>query len=61
MFTDYGSRDPLFLKKLDYIRTGILELAGCDPKLYTTILLQGSGTYAIEATLHTCVHKKNDK
>ena len=61
MFVDYGSRDPLFLKNLKSIRTGLLDLAGCDPELYTAVLIQGSGTYAIEATLHTCVDKKKDK
>ncbi len=50
MQVDYGSRDPTFLSKLDYIRQGVLELANAPSQDYTAVLLQGSGTYAIEAT-----------
>lgn len=33
------------------IRQDLLELAGVDEAAYTTVLLQGSGTYCVEATL----------
>ena len=33
------------------IRKELLEVAGLDEKEYTTVLLQGSGTYGVEATL----------
>ena len=32
------------------IRKELLEVAGLDEKEYTTVLLQGSGTYGVEAT-----------
>lgn len=37
------------------IRKGLLALAGLDEKEYTTVLLQGSGTYCVEATLGAAV------
>ncbi|WP_418697327.1 2-aminoethylphosphonate--pyruvate transaminase [Bacteroides sp.] len=42
------------------IRQGLLELAKVDDTEYTTILLQGSGTYCVEATLGATV-KSTDK
>lgn len=42
------------------IRQGLLELAKVDDAEYTTILLQGSGTYCVEATLGATV-KSTDK
>lgn len=61
MLIDYGSRDPLFLKKLLTIRSDLVNIAGADPSTHTAVILQGSGTYGIEATLHTCVHPEKDK
>lgn len=37
------------------IREGLLRLAGLDANEYTTVLLQGSGTYCVEATLGASV------
>lgn len=44
------------------LREGLLEIAGLDPKdnTYTTVLLQGSGTYGVEATI-TCAVRPTDK
>lgn len=42
------------------IRQGLLAIAGLDPSAYTTVLLQGSGTYCVEATLGAAV-KPSDK
>ncbi|MCD7937934.1 MAG: 2-aminoethylphosphonate--pyruvate transaminase [Tannerellaceae bacterium] len=42
------------------IRNELLAIAGLDPDLYTTVLLQGSGTYSVEATLGATV-KETDK
>ena len=41
------------------IREQLLKLAGLDGE-YTTVLLQGSGTYAVEATL-SCAVRPQDK
>lgn len=37
------------------IRKGLLALAGLDENVYTNVLLQGSGTYCVEATLGAAV------
>ncbi len=42
------------------IRQGLLRLAGLDANEYTTVLLQGSGTYCVEATLGASV-RSTDK
>lgn len=42
------------------IRQGLLRLAGLDTDRYTSVLLQGSGTYCVEATLGAAV-KPTDK
>lgn len=54
MQIDYGSRDPVFINMLKDIREGILEVAGGQDD-YTTILMQGSGSFAIEATLQSAI------
>jgi 2-aminoethylphosphonate-pyruvate transaminase len=59
MQIDLGSRDFSFDAVTSSIRTGLHELAGADPE-YTVIPLQGSGTFAIEASLTTFVGP-NDK
>lgn len=42
------------------IRKELLQLAGVDEENYTTVLLQGSGTYCVEATLG-CTVKDTDQ
>lgn len=42
------------------IREKILQVAGLDPKKYTTVLMQGSGTFSIESTIGSSV-KSTDK
>lgn len=42
------------------IRSSLLKLAEADEAEYTTVLLQGSGTYCVEATIGATV-KPNDK
>ncbi len=37
------------------LRRGLLEVAGLDEERYTTVLLQGSGTYCVEATIGASV------
>jgi 2-aminoethylphosphonate-pyruvate transaminase len=50
MLADWGSRDVEFRKVVADIRTGLLALAGCDIT-YECVIMQGSGTFAIEAAL----------
>ena len=59
MQSDLGSRDLAFREVTRDIRRAIQDLAGAGPD-YTTVLMQGSGTFAIEAVLSTLV-KDTDK
>jgi 2-aminoethylphosphonate-pyruvate transaminase len=52
---DYGSRDANFIRVIADIRRQLLDIAGVDFIKYTTIPVQGSGTYGIEATLTSLV------
>ena len=50
MLADWGSRDVEFRRVVAEIRKGLLGLAGCDES-YECVIMQGSGTFAIEAAL----------
>jgi 2-aminoethylphosphonate-pyruvate transaminase len=50
MLADYGSRDIEFRAIVKKIRTTLLELAQCGPS-HECVIMQGSGTFAIEAAL----------
>lgn len=50
MLADYGSRDIEFREIVADIRRRLLALAGCGPS-YECVIVQGSGTFAIEAAL----------
>ena len=59
MQSDLGSRDIAFREVTRDIRRAIGDLAHAGPD-YTTVLVQGSGTFAIEAVLSTLL-KDSDK
>ena len=50
MMADWGSRDVEFRKIVADIREGLLRMALCDQS-YECVIMQGSGTFAIEAAL----------
>ncbi len=50
MLADFGSRDVEFRKIVADIRKGLLVMAGADDT-YECVIMQGSGTFAIEAAL----------
>jgi 2-aminoethylphosphonate-pyruvate transaminase len=50
LMADWGSRDIEFRKLVKEIRQELLQLAGCDDS-YDCVIMQGSGTFAIEAAL----------
>lgn len=54
MLRDLGSRDSAFINTVREIRAELLRIAGT-PEGYDAILMQGSGTYSIEAVLSSCV------
>ena len=51
MLRDLGSRDENFLAIVADIRRRLVALAGVKEPDYTCVLMQGSGTFAIEATI----------
>lgn len=55
---DLGSRDVAFIRVIKEVRQGLLDVAGVSNKEYTTVPIQGSGTYGIEAVLSSAVDKK---
>jgi len=61
MLRDLGSRDTEFIGIVKTIRSRLLGIAGVSPEEYTAILLQGSGTYAVEAVLTTTTPREGGK
>src|SRR5688572_7878265 len=56
MQRDLGSRDTEFIDLVARIRRQLLEIAGVSQENgYETILLQGSGTFALEAVLSSVI------
>lgn len=51
MMLDYSAREPLFISVIKNIRENLLNINKFNPKHYTSILFQGSGTYANEAVI----------
>ena len=42
-----------------YLRHELLKVANVDPETWTTVPMQGSGTFAVEAVLQTVTPRKN--
>ena len=56
MLHDYGSRDDKFVNMVREVREKLLALAGVSKeKGYETVIVQGSGTFGIEATISSSV------
>src|SRR2546426_1283963 len=56
MLHDAGSWHFEFNAKVKWVREKILEVAGLSPEAgYEAILLQGSGTFGVEAVFATCI------
>lgn len=51
--------DDYNLNIVQEIRHSLLKLACTDPENYTSVLLQGSGTYCVEATLGTTIRPED--
>jgi 2-aminoethylphosphonate-pyruvate transaminase len=54
MLHDMGSRDAEFISIVQDVRKRLVELCA-DPDEYTAVLLPGSGTYGVEATLSSVI------
>lgn len=59
MQIDYCTWDSDYRQVTETIRQQILEMAQADPDVYTTVLMQGSGSYGVEATIGTALPRKN--
>jgi 2-aminoethylphosphonate-pyruvate transaminase len=55
MLRDLGSRDDEFVEVVRDVRRRLVTLTGADPSRYTAILMQGSGTFGIEAVIGSAV------
>ncbi|XP_011270234.1 2-aminoethylphosphonate-pyruvate transaminase, variant [Capsaspora owczarzaki ATCC 30864] len=58
---DLGSRDRLFMDTVKDIRTQLVQLAGVSTKDFTSVLIQGSGSFAVEAVIQTALPRKGGK
>jgi 2-aminoethylphosphonate-pyruvate transaminase len=54
MLRDVGSRDAEFIAAVREIRSSLLSLAGAGPD-YDCVLMQGSGTFAIESVISSAI------
>ena len=61
MLQDLGSRDAAFIQTVKDIRSSLIVLAKVPKSEYTSIPIQGSGTFAVEAAITTSVPKKGGK
>ena len=50
-FSDYSARESSFINIISSVRSKLLEISNTNKNNYTSILLQGSGTYANEAVI----------
>jgi 2-aminoethylphosphonate-pyruvate transaminase len=55
MLRDLGSRDREFLSVVSHIRRRLLELGHVVDGSYESVLMQGSGTFAVEAVLSSVI------
>jgi 2-aminoethylphosphonate-pyruvate transaminase len=55
MLRDLGSRDHEFIGLIRRVRDRLVALGGADPKEYTAVLMQGSGTFGLEAVVGSTV------
>jgi len=62
MLYDLGSRDDEFLNIVKDVRKRLTNLACQKSKNndnYTTVLMQGSGTFSVESVINTCIPKRD--
>jgi 2-aminoethylphosphonate-pyruvate transaminase len=53
--TDLGSRDDAFITQVQQIRRKLLALAHVESPEYEAVIIQGSGTFGIEATISSAI------
>ncbi len=60
MLADYGPRDDEFRNAIRFVRNELKRIANCDDS-YDAVLLQGSGSFAVEAAIGTFCPTKRKK
>lgn len=55
MLRDLGSRDQEFIALVADVRRRLVETAAADRDVYTAVLMQGSGTFAIESVIGSVI------
>jgi 2-aminoethylphosphonate-pyruvate transaminase len=55
MLRDLGSRDAEFMAAVREVRTRLLEVANAPADEYTTVIMQGAGTFGLEAVVSSCM------
>ncbi len=55
MARDLGSRDREFIEQVRKIRLRLLQIGGAEDGAYEAVLMQGSGTFAVESVLSSVV------
>jgi len=58
MLIDVGSRDETFIRIVREIRDEVLRVAGAPPDRFTTIPMQGSGTFGLEAVISSVMPRE---
>lgn len=59
MLVDRCTWDKDYKEMTQEVRASLLELAHADPKEYTTVLMQGSGTFGVESVLSSIPGEKD--
>jgi 2-aminoethylphosphonate-pyruvate transaminase len=61
MLRDVGSRDIEFVDTIKFIRQSILKIAGVTNEKFSCIPMQGSGTFAVDASFQTVLPREGAK
>lgn len=59
MLVDHGTWDAEYKADTQDIRSELLKVANASPDNYTAVLMQGSGTFAVESTIGTAIPQKD--
>jgi len=60
MWYDSCTWDDDYKNIVSDIRRRLLHISDCDPAIYTTVLMQGSGTFGVESVLGSSIHANHD-
>jgi 2-aminoethylphosphonate-pyruvate transaminase len=55
MLHDLGSRDAAFIETVRNVRRRLLQVGGVDDGAYEAVLMQGSGTFAVESVISSII------